>query len=129
MRLIVAGGRNYTLTSLDVDFLDKFHLQQIELRNKITHVITGGCRGVDLDVEDWARVNFIRVIQDFHIPQWVWDEWGAKCGPIRNWHMAEYGKKYNCSVILFPGGKGTQNMYDESLKRGLHIILSPSWHT
>ena len=47
-----------------------------------------------------------------------WDKHGKGAGFIRNKQMAEYAD----AVVLFPGGNGTNNMYEQASKMNLKII-------
>ena len=46
-----------------------------------------------------------------------WKAHGKAAGPIRNRDMAKHADQ----VVLFPGGRGTENMYQEAKKAGLVI--------
>lgn len=106
MRVIVAGGRDYILSKQDIEKLDALFPMFSEL-------VSGGCRGVDLQGEDWAKSNYIPISR---FPA-DWDKHGRSAGPIRNAEMAAYAD----AVVLFPGGKGTLNMKSEARKKRLTI--------
>lgn len=106
MKLIIAGGRNYTFTQDDVNILDSF--------KNITEVISGGARGADRAGELYARQRNIPIKQ--FIPNW--DIYGKSAGHIRNKQMADYAD----AVILFPGGKGTESMYKAAKKAGITVV-------
>lgn len=106
MRTIIAGGRDYTLTNEDFQFLDM-------MADAIDVVLTGGCRGVDKSAESWAGSRQIDVIT---FPA-DWKQHGKSAGPKRNREMAKCAE----AVILFPGGRGTESMYQEALKAKLKI--------
>lgn len=94
MRLIIAGGRDQRLTKNDREWLDALE--------GVTEVVSGNCRGIDYDGEQWARSHDVKVklfLAD-------WDAYGRAAGPIRNRQMAEYGD----ALAVFPGGRGTNNM-------------------
>ena len=105
MKTIIAGGRNYKLRLHHYTLLDKL---------TITEVISGGCSGVDLDGEDWAKRQGVPV----RIFEADWNKHGLKAGPIRNEQMAKYAN----AVVLFPGGRGTDNMYKIAIKYKLKIF-------
>lgn len=107
MKLIIAGGRTYSFTQADRDFLDT-------LKDEITVVVSGGQRGADKAGERWALANWINTVT---FPA-RWDLYGPKAGPLRNAAMAAYAD----AVVLFPGGKGTESMYNEAKKRGIKIF-------
>lgn len=97
MKFIIAGGRKYMFTSSDLKMLNTTHSKY-----NITQVVSGGATGADRCGETWAGVRNIYV-KKFPAD---WNKHGRAAGPIRNKQMAEYAN----AVILFPGGKGTDNM-------------------
>lgn len=111
MRLIIAGGRAYQLTETDIALLDELRLSRFVA--PIEEVVSGMAHGADKCGEDWARSHNIPVK---HFPA-DWKTHGKAAGPIRNKQMAEYAD----AVALFPGGRGTQNMYEEAKRAGLEI--------
>jgi hypothetical protein len=109
MRFIIAGGRDYEFTEKDVS-----RLNQIFRKIEITEVVCGCARGVDSYGEAWAELRGIPVKR---FPA-DWNAYGRSAGHLRNEQMAKYA---DC-VILFPGGRGTDNMYKNAKKYGLKII-------
>lgn len=109
MKLIIAGGRDYQLGVHDF-----IALGVICGNHGVTEVVSGGATGADQCGEEWAHANKIPVTR--HPAQWK--KLGNRAGPIRNKEMAEYAD----AVALFPGGKGTKNMYQEAKKAGLKIF-------
>ena len=103
MKVIIAGGRKFILRPHHYQWLDALHLQ-----HKFTEVISGGASGVDTCGEIWARLNEIPVKR---FPA-NWDELGSTAGPIRNAKMARYvAESLGGGIcVLFPGGRGTDNM-------------------
>lgn len=106
MRVVVAGGRDYILTKSDIEKLDT-------LSPMFSELVSGGCKGVDVQGEAWAKLNDIPIKR---FPA-EWTTYGLRAGPIRNAEMAEYAD----AVVLFPGGKGTLNMKSEARKKRLTI--------
>jgi hypothetical protein len=106
VRLIIAGGRYYRLTSDDLARLDAIE--------GVTEVVSGGCRGVDKDGEAWARSRRIAI----KVFKAKWSTHGPAAGPIRNREMALYGD----AVALFPGGRGTKDMHREAIANGLKVF-------
>lgn len=107
MKLIIAGGRAYQL-SLN-DFIDLgFCFDGVA-----TEVVSGGAEGVDMCGEAWAKAQGLRV-QRFS-PDW--NLHGKAAGPIRNRMMAAYAD----AAVIFPGGKGTENMMQEARLACLEI--------
>jgi hypothetical protein len=105
MITIIAGGRNERLTKADVRFLDSL---------KINIVISGGAAGIDDDAILYAIERGIMFI---NFPA-NWKNYGRAAGHIRNRQMARHAD----SVVLFPGGKGTENMRKTAKQLGLKVI-------
>ncbi len=110
MKLIIAGGRDYRFTPKDIE--------QLNTLKNITEIVSGGAKGADFEGEQWAieQGHTIRLFKP------DWKRYGRGAGPRRNHDMAEYAD----AVALFPGGKGTDNMFKEAQKAGLIIY---DWRT
>jgi len=106
MKLIIAGGRNYFFTDTDVSALNQIQ--------NITEVVCGMAKGADDEGRWWANRCDIPV-KCFPSD---WTNHGRAAGPIRNREMAEYAD----AVVLFPGGSGTANMFNEAKRRSLKIF-------
>ena len=104
MRVIIAGGRQYTLTEDDWTYLATL---------PITIVVSGGASGADQGGEDFADANDLP-IRRFHAD---WRVYKRAAGPRRNKQMGEYAD----AVVLFPGGRGTASMEREAKKAGILI--------
>jgi len=87
---------------------------------KITEVVSGHARGVDLLGEKWARENGIP-IEPFPVTKEEWEDFGLAAGPIRNAKMAQYGEQ----LIAIQEGqsKGTANMIQLAKTQKLPIFL------
>lgn len=122
MRAVITGGRDYMVTLLDEEWLD-------DMCGKIgiTMVIEGGCRrkdfrGDDLPTADlgakrWAMKRGIPVAtMDAN-----WAFHGKAAGPIRNGDMAVLAEV----CLAFPGGRGTADMKNQAIERGLTVHESP----
>lgn len=109
MKVIIAGGRNYRLIKEEKNLLVSLHEDY-----SFTEIISGTARGVDTEGELFAEIMGIPVKK---FPA-NWDKFGKKAGIIRNLEMAEYAD----AVILFNGGTGTQNMFEQAGKLGLIIF-------
>lgn len=105
MKLIIAGGRDYRFTPKDIE--------QLNSLENITEVVSGGAKGADAEGENWAREQNIPV----KVFKADWKQYGRGAGPRRNQAMADYAD----AVALFPGGKGTENMFKEAQKASLNI--------
>ena len=109
MRLIIAGGRSYIFDEKDCDTLDI-----IRDEYDITEVVSGGAKGADTCGELWAEVNEIPVT----VFRANWQKHGKIAGHLRNKEMADYAD----AVALFPGGSGTNSMYNLAKRAGLEIF-------
>ena len=110
-RVLVCGGRDCT----DQDFvwgeLDKLHTFF-----GFKFVIEGGARGVDSLAGGWATQ---RGLINLKFPA-EWERLGRGAGHARNKEMLVKGKPD--MVIVFPGGKGTNNMRETALKHGVPVL-------
>jgi len=105
MKLIIAGGRDYRLTPKDIERLNALE--------NITEVVSGGAPGADTEGENWATEQNLPIT----VFKADWKRYGRGAGPRRNRDMAAYAD----GVVLFPGGKGTENMFKEAQKASLNI--------
>jgi hypothetical protein len=110
MKVIIAGGRDFS----DRNFLFK-KCDSLLINIKVTEIVSGGARGVDLLGEDYAMgclYNWKRFPAD-------WDKHGKSAGYIRNEEMA----KYSDALIAFWDGKskGTKHMIDLAKKHKLKV--------
>ena len=106
MKIIIAGGRDYEFTEDDIEHLD-------ELIDLFDEVVCGCARGVDTEGKLWAIKRGIPV-KEFPAD---WNLYGKSAGALRNKDMAEYAD----GVILFKGGRGTENMFKRAKQLKLHI--------
>ena len=109
MKLIVAGGRDTILT----EDMKSTLMNHLDFTDELVH---GGCKGVDLQARDIAEEQGFPT-REFKAD---WSKHGRAAGPIRNREMAEYAD----AVLLFPGGRGPDSMYDEAVIAGIKIF----WH-
>jgi ABC-type branched-subunit amino acid transport system substrate-binding protein len=114
MKLIIAGGRHYKFTSADVTLLDDIMHNRNNVIYGVHEIITGGATGADTEALNYAQAN--------NIPCKVfkadWARYDKAAGAIRNKIMADYAD----AVLLFPGGRGTNNMYKFAVEYGLTIF-------
>ena len=109
MRTVIAGGRDYHLTHKDYQVLE--WLKHIL---PITEVVSGTARGADIAGEFWAQKQGLDVTQ---FPA-DWEQHGNRAGPIRNDKMAKFAQ----AVVLFPGGRGTDNMARAAERHGCVVF-------
>jgi hypothetical protein len=124
MRTIIAGGRDYYLSKVDIEALEKLH-QSIP----ITEVVSGKATGVDQCGEDWAKAKGIPV-KPFPVTPEDWRRIGKAAGPLRNAVMAKYCQAAGSGksqLIAFWDGKssGTNNMISQAKKLGLKVTVIP----
>jgi hypothetical protein len=112
MIVLVCGGRDFT----DADYLFQT-LDDLHRQDPITTVVHGAARGVDTLAEDWAISRAIAV-RDYPAD---WDTYGKAAGPIRNQQMLDHGMPDY--VVAFPGGRGTQDMIDRAMLKGLQVVV------
>lgn len=111
MKIIVAGSRNI----VDYDFVVKCI---IDSSFKITELISGGCRGVDLLAEKWATQNNI-IITRFNAK---WNVYGKMAGPIRNSEMVNYADGL---IAIWDGiSRGTKNIIELAKNKNIPVVIS-----
>ena len=114
MKLVIAGGRHYSLTDADRRFL-----RQLCLSREVTEIVSGGATGADKGGEDFAKSMGLPIT----VFPADWKTHGRAAGPIRNRKMAEY-----CDlVVLFPGGRGTESMLRQARQANKPVVLGCSW--
>ena len=116
MRVLVCGGRdfnNYNLLSktLHEVIYDGDHTYYSDVT-----IISGNARGADKLGEQFARDNECKL----EIFPADWDKFGKGAGFIRNQKMIDEGKPD--LVVAFPGGVGTKNMIERSVKAGVRTV-------
>ncbi len=113
MKVLICGGR---------DFDDKAAVERIIQRiseyngKEVSLVISGGASGADHLA--------IAVAKEQGIPCAVmeaqWDKYGKAAGPIRNGWML---KHLNPDIVVaFPGGRGTQDMKNQTKAAGVKLL-------
>lgn len=114
----VAGCRYYDNYGVISDYLN-YVLKNLKKQGEIV-IVHGGCRGVDLLAEKWAKEenNYETII---FIPDW---SRGKKAGPDRNKKMVEFvAAQEKGFVVAFWDGtsRGTKNLIFEAKKLGLSL--------
>lgn len=108
-KTIVAGGRHFKGT-----LKHRIWLLQKLFETNTNEVVCGMANGADQfgkKIGTYAHM----IIKEFHAE---WKKYGKVAGPIRNAEMAKYAD----ICILFPGGKGTENMKKLAKLNNLEII-------
>jgi hypothetical protein len=131
--LIIAGGRDQELKSYHREWLADL-MYQLGGKKKVL-IRTGGARGIDTDAYLWAMDHNIDreppMEADWHNvmhpdscpkkgPHGMYD---ACAGFRRNERMAVGDETHPPAngLVVLPGGKGTQDMYDRGVLHGLDI--------
>lgn len=120
MRVIVAGSRTITDSSLVFDAIEKSGIT-------VTEVISGGARGVDTIGWEWALLRGIPT----KVFKAEWFKYGQSAGPRRNREMANYCGKDAALILIWDGAsKGSSNMKKEALRVGMkvHEVVVPNDH-
>ena len=112
MKVLVCGGRNYS----DFSFMENI-LNQIS----ITSIVNGGASGADSLSTLWAKKNNI----PFYEIKANWEFYGKKAGPIRNKLMLDTHPDIEL-IVVFSGGKGTQNMVIQAQKAKKQLLYANS---
>lgn len=112
MRVIVAGGRDFTDQRRAFDCLDRFHAHW-----PIAVLISGMARGADTIGCEWARSRGVRLLP---MPA-DWDAHGRSAGFIRNEQMAEVGNY----LLAFWDGRshGTKHMIDIAQRKNITTTI------
>ena len=108
--VIVCGGRYFD---------DRERVFAVLDRIAPGHVIEGGATGADRFAYEWATVRGVRhtkVNPD-------WNTYGYAAGPIRNQKMLD--DYHPALVVAFPGGRGTADMVQRAIKRGVRVRRAP----
>lgn len=140
--LIIAGGRDYQFTDQDRSALmDLVH--RLKDKHKSVTIRTGGARGADAEGYQWAlfvndgrsagpvvyvETPMMAKWKDIKHPEACPKEgryglYDACAGFRRNRDMAYGDARHQPAngVVLFPGGNGTQNMWEHAEAAGLDI--------
>ena len=115
--ILVTGGRDFS----DKKFLYKT-LDNLHKKLRISKVIQGYARGADRLADSWARSRGISSSgATYYITDVDWRKLGYAAGPLRNQRMlnSEPDIEY---VVAFPGGTGTADMIERSVKAGKVIL-------
>lgn len=108
MRVIIAGGRDYTFDNEDIEFLENLYLGR-----PFTAVLCGGATGADAEGARWAKRRGIPV--EHYLADWSGH--GRAAGPIRNQAMVDVAD----ALIAFPGGRGTADVTRRARLAGLQV--------
>lgn len=114
MKTIIAGSRQ-----IFQDHPPIYYVADAVIKSgfKITEVVSGGARGVDVAGEEFAAERGIPVKR--FIPDW--SRLGRKAGIMRNCQMADYAEAL---IAVWDGSsRGTRHMIDEAKRKGLKVFV------
>lgn len=118
-KVLVTGGRDF----LDRDQVHAW-LDACHKRNKITHVIHGGCNlekdpehriGADAYAHEWCLGRGVQPV----VCMANFAKHGPAGGPMRNQLMADLQPNL---VIAFPGGRGTASMVEIAREMNIQVF-------
>lgn len=112
MKVIIAGSRNWQCSYR--------RMQEVvdESGFNVTEVVSGGCRGIDTNAEDWAHQEGIPTSRFMA----NWEKYGRSAGPKRNQRMGAYA---DALIALWDGkSRGTLNMINimRELGKPYHVV-------
>lgn len=114
MRVAIVGTRHYTNYKEFLGFLDAMAAKE---NVAITHVVSGGARGVDSLAERFAK--------QFAIPITIypakWHIYGKQAGMIRNNQIVD-----DCDIVFAfpsPASKGTKYTIDLAIAKGKPVLV------
>lgn len=116
MKVIIAGSRDIGIGEMAVYSL----MRTAPFFREMTHLISGGAKGVDTYAVEWAKRNDIPFSE--YKPDY--EKYPTKVAPImRNKLMADNA---DALIAIWNGkSRGTKNMIDEAKARNLkiHIVI------
>lgn len=125
MKVVVTGGRDFK--DRDFVYATLNHINRADRhgplfpppfpQSRLTHVIHGGAKGADTLAGEWARENGIQEVVCIA----NWGKFDKPAGAIRNSWMLDLLDPFVDCLVLFPGGKGTQNCVTRAVELGLKV--------
>ena len=113
MKILVCGGRDYNQKKTVFSTLDMIHEDY-----PIKCLVHGAATGADTLGAQWAET---REVEQKPYPA-DWDRYKNAAGPIRNALMLKDNPDIEL-VVVFPGGRGTNNMRTKAEKAGIQVLL------
>jgi hypothetical protein len=114
MKVIICGGRGYTLSASDRQTLTALHAQYA-----FSVVLSGGARGADAGGEAWAAAAGMPVQR---LPA-DWKTYGRGAGLRRNHDLVAHCAAGSPGmVVAFPGGTGTRHCVRLAEQAGLRVL-------
>ena len=124
MKVLVCGGRDYGTMNIhektipneiEVAYLYGA-LSALHSINPITTLVHGAAKGADLLADELGYHHRVNV----HSYPANWGQHGRAAGPIRNQEMLD--KENPSFVVAFKGGKGTEDMVNRAIKKGIKVV-------
>lgn len=116
--LVITGGRDYADREFACNILDEMYEAY-----DIVCLIHGAAEGADTLAQYWA--DHQQGLPCFAVPAW-WKRYDKRAGHIRNAVMIDLAEiiakghpDAHTVLLAFPGGRGTQNMWDQ--------VKEPAW--
>jgi len=123
-KVIIAGSRHLGGMNLVPLAMDAF----IRTYGKVSEILSGGCRGIDKEGEDWAR----KVDQgcSYSVFKAEWNKHGKSAGPIRNQAMVDQA---DALVAIWDGfSRGTMDVINRASIKGIPVMVlrieEKGWH-
>ena len=111
MKILVCGGRDFNNKKALYEALDAN-----TKKSKDITIIHGAARGADSLAQEWADERgwpCLRFPAD-------WEKNGKAAGPMRNQMMLDVARPD--LVMAFPGGRGTKDMINRTLKMNMSVL-------
>lgn len=119
---LIAGGRDFRDRTWMTDHVG--YVTTVDAQaGRETVVVEGGARGAD-SLARLVATEFGHQVVEFEAE---WDRYGKSAGYRRNEQMARFlkhcqRKGHTVSVVLFPGGRGTEHMREIAKSFGLPVF-------
>lgn len=110
MKVLICGSRHFNDYELTRRVLDSIQCDTI---------IHGKARGADSLGERYAKENNIPCVGYAAL----WDQYGRRAGPIRNYQMLREGAPDCVVAFLAPNSRGTKHMIDIALKANIPVRI------
>lgn len=119
LKVLFCGDRNTATCFEDVI---TFELKALPEDSIVVH---GGCEGVDLYVDELARLADIERME-FSVSPEMWETLGRAAGPVRNLCMLKEGGPIDYVLAFHPDidmSKGTKDMMNQAWKAGIPVYI------
>ena len=124
MKLIIAGGRDMIITQDHLHHIFNYMFPPTNPKYDdlgfITQIVSGGCSGIDLLGEQYAKNMLLAEVKRFPA---LWKQYGKSAGPMRNKQMAEYA---DALLLIWDGkSRGSRSMKNcmEELNKPIYEVI------